>query len=160
MNILLKSLNHRSAGWLAIGAVAVITACSTTAKDNQNNTDTVTVDIQQFTIAGVNLSQPFRVIGTEPFWNVDVAADEMLFAGLERDSVLFTTVETLQEDSLVNYKGESADGATLTLTLTAEECSDGMSDRVYPLSARVEMSGEVFTGCAASISFFNTAPAP
>lgn len=160
MKSIVKSLNHRSAAWLAIGAAAIITACSGPAKEGKNLSAAGPADIQEFILGGVNLSQPFRVLGTEPFWNVDVDSDEMLFAGLDRDSVMFTAIETLHWDSLATYKGESAGGITIALTLTPEECSDGMSDRIYPLSARVEMDSEVFAGCAAAISFLTTSPAP
>ena len=38
----------------------------------------------------------------------------------------------------------------LVVTLTATDCSDGMSDRTYPLTAKVEIGGESLTGCAAA----------
>ena len=34
--------------------------------------------------------------------------------------------------------------------LIATECSDGMSDRTYPLTAKVEIGDETLTGCAAA----------
>lgn len=40
----------------------------------------------------------------------------------------------------------------LNVTLIATECSDGMSDRTYPLTARVEIGADTLTGCAASVS--------
>ena len=40
----------------------------------------------------------------------------------------------------------------LVLTLIATECSDGMSDRVYPLTAKVEIGDDEVTGCAAPAS--------
>ena len=42
---------------------------------------------------------------------------------------------------------EAADGLN---TLIATECSDGMSDRIYPLTARVVIGEETLQGCAAS----------
>ena len=38
----------------------------------------------------------------------------------------------------------------LVVTLMATDCSDGMSDRTYPLTAKVEIGTESLTGCAAS----------
>ena len=38
----------------------------------------------------------------------------------------------------------------LILTLMATDCSDGMSDRTYPLTAKVEIGDETLTGCAAA----------
>ena len=38
----------------------------------------------------------------------------------------------------------------LNVSLMATECSDGMSDRTYPLTARVEIGDQTLNGCAAS----------
>jgi uncharacterized membrane protein len=35
-----------------------------------------------------------------------------------------------------------------------------MSDRTYPLTARVEAGSQTLNGCAASVAFLNSAPAP
>ena len=48
----------------------------------------------------------------------------------------------------------------LNVMLIATECSDGMSDRVYPLTARVEIGDDTLTGCAASKSAIMVQPAP
>ncbi len=36
----------------------------------------------------------------------------------------------------------------LVVTLIDTDCSDGMSDRLYPLTAKVEIGGETLSGCA------------
>ena len=59
-----------------------------------------------------------------------------------------------------DWRTRTADGQTLVLTLIATECSDGMSDRVYPLTAKVELGEREMIGCAASQAFLATAPAP
>ena len=58
------------------------------------------------------------------------------------------------------YAAAAPDGSTLVVTLIATECSDGMSDRVYPLTARVELGTQTLNGCAASVAFLNSQPAP
>ncbi|HUH10011.1 MAG TPA: hypothetical protein VLZ73_05630, partial [Brevundimonas sp.] len=38
----------------------------------------------------------------------------------------------------------------LVVTLMATDCSDGMSDRTYPLTAIVKLGDRLLTGCAAA----------
>ena len=47
----------------------------------------------------------------------------------------------------------TSDGAQIEVKLTAQTCSDGMSDRTYPLTAEVKVDkpkAEILKGCAAS----------
>ena len=53
----------------------------------------------------------------------------------------------------------TADGKALKVTLTAGPCSDGMSDREYPLKAKVELGDEKYIGCAATVAQLGQ-PAP
>jgi uncharacterized membrane protein len=52
-----------------------------------------------------------------------------------------------QGDVTVFAGGQGAGGLRLTLRKAA--CSDGMSDRSYPLTAEVEAGGKTLKGCAA-----------
>jgi uncharacterized membrane protein len=58
------------------------------------------------------------------------------------------------------YASAAEDGTALVVTLIATECSDGMSDRTYPLTARVELGGQTLNGCAASVAFLDSEPRP
>ena len=51
------------------------------------------------------------------------------------------------------WRGQTEQGQALSVTLIETACSDGMSDRTYPLTARVEIGAEVLNGCAASVDF-------
>jgi uncharacterized membrane protein len=51
-------------------------------------------------------------------------------------------------------------GQAFTVTLRATECSDGMSDRVYPLEAEVQYKGETLKGCANSEAGLDALPKP
>ena len=103
-------------------------------------------------LAGVDLTQPVRVLGTEPFWGLDITPAGLVYSGLDRP-------EQRADNGGPDILGTSASwsettdaGVELKVDLFATECSDGMSDRVYPLTARVEIGGETLAGCAASTS--------
>jgi uncharacterized membrane protein len=51
-------------------------------------------------------------------------------------------------------------GQAFTVTLRATECSDGMSDRVYPLEAEILYKGETLKGCANSEACLDALPKP
>lgn len=102
-------------------------------------------------LGGVDLGQPLRALGTEPFWGVDISGDEMTFSGADRPTIRAAPARrTVFPDSVV-YRGLTESGVELVVTLEAQDCSDGMSDRTYPLTARVTFGDDIrLSGCAAS----------
>ncbi|NEX94800.1 hypothetical protein [Caulobacter sp. 17J65-9] len=101
-------------------------------------------------LAGVDLGQPLRAIGTEPFWGLDVTAAGMALTGPDRPKTEAPSPKLTAQAAQAVFAGRTADGRDLTLTLTPGPCSDGMSDRTYPLTAVVTLAKETLKGCAAS----------
>ncbi|HEV7352900.1 MAG TPA: hypothetical protein VGN74_07230 [Brevundimonas sp.] len=99
-------------------------------------------------LGGVDLGQPVRALGTEPFWGVDIGEGALTLTGVDRPEQRFAAEGPELVGTTAVWRGEAADGATATLTLIATECSDGMSDRVYPLTARFEAGETELAGCA------------
>lgn len=108
----------------------------------------------------VDLNQPLRALGTEPFWGVDITPQTLVYSAVDHPGLTVTNPGPTLQGTTAVYAASSADGATLVVTLIATECSDGMSDRVYPLTARVEIGSETLNGCAASVAFLETQPQP
>lgn len=106
---------------------------------------------------GVDFAQRVRVSGTEPFWGVDVTPETLVFTGVDR-------AESSTPNPGVKIEGETAVIAAadvgLTITLRVEQCSDGMSDRVYALKADVVLAGEALSGCADSQAALDAQPKP
>src|SRR5262245_33629332 len=87
---------------------------------------------------GMDIGAPITARGTEPFWAVEIT-----------DGTKFRLTRPDQPDLLAEAPGAamSPGGATwvakgpkgeqLTVTLKMGECSDGMSDLKYPMSAEV-----------------------
>ena len=99
----------------------------------------------------------FRVSGTEPFWSI--VADEKLVSYSTPENPGGTIVEAATSwgaqgitDSVTGnvtqfWRGKF--GTTpFRLEIQPGKCSDGMSDTVYPLSAKLVISTEVRSGCA------------
>jgi uncharacterized membrane protein len=106
-------------------------------------------DAPKQSLAGVDLNEPLGLVGTEPFWALAIAPDELRLSGADRpDRTAPNKGPALAGDS-ASWSAETADGTALKVTLTARACADGMSDRRYPLTARVEIGAETLKGCAA-----------
>ncbi|MEY4556630.1 MAG: hypothetical protein RL093_1749 [Pseudomonadota bacterium] len=101
-------------------------------------------------LGGVDLAQPVRALGTEPFWSVELTGTEMVYTPAEPAEQRAPQPNPVVRGTTATYESETADGTALSVTLIATECSDGMSDRTYPLTAMVKVGERELTGCAAS----------
>lgn len=94
-------------------------------------------------------------LGNEPFWNVRVTAREILYRDPEhQDGYHFRPVYPVEEGDARVYRTERAAAAndsgprTLELRIRRGTCSDGMSDRQYPMMAALKIGDVAHTGCA------------
>lgn len=110
-------------------------------------------------IGGIDLVQPLRVLGTEPFWAVDIAHETLVLTRPGVADVTAPTSNPVVTGTTAVYSGTTNTGQTMVLTVIATECSDGMSDRVYPLTAKVELGEETLNGCGNTILALSQAPA-
>ena len=101
-------------------------------------------------LGGVDLAQPVRALGTEPFWSLELTGTEMVYTAAEPPEHRAPQPDPVVQGTTATYEAETADGTDLRVTLIATECSDGMSDRTYPLTAMVKVGDQDLTGCAAS----------
>ena len=102
------------------------------------------------TLAGVDLTKPVRALGTEPFWGVELTGTEIIYSGVDRPEQRAPQPRAVIQGTTVTLSGTTAGGTAISVMLAATECSDGMSDRTYPLSAIVKVGDEILTGCAAA----------
>lgn len=102
------------------------------------------------TLAKVDLDQPLRVLGTEPFWAVEITPSGLTYSGVDRPEQKAANPGPILQGTVATWTTETEAGNKLSVTVMSTDCSDGMSDRTYPLTAKVEIGGESLTGCAAS----------
>lgn len=92
---------------------------------------------------------PVRAIGTEPFWSAQVEGRCVTYSTPEdqKGSRIWTRFNPGPDGGV--WVG-SLDGKPFKLvTRLRQGCSDGMSDRSYPLDAMLTVRGEERSGCAA-----------
>ncbi|MDB9340573.1 MULTISPECIES: COG3650 family protein [Cyanophyceae] len=101
----------------------------------------------------------FRALGTEPFWSVDVSQTEIVYSSLGTDEKLtFPYVSPLSADGRTPdtvrvYRLGDKDN-TMLIIRKADNCSDGMSDNLYPYSALFIRGDMVLEGCANKLDKF------
>ena len=90
-----------------------------------------------------------RAVGTEPFWGADIDGRCVTYSWPERQSGVRLWTRFRQHGATVSYAG-SLDGAPFGMNVRPQAgCSDGMSDRRYPLAVTLKIGSETRHGCAA-----------
>lgn len=106
---------------------------------------------------GVDLTQDLRAVGTEPFWAVEMTKAELKFSGADLPEAAGPNPGPSMTVGQADWSTTTADGKTLRITVTGKDCSDGMSDRTYPLTAVVALGDATYNGCAATVAALDRA---
>ena len=128
-------------------ALTTLAACSQPASNKAP-----AAPVEARTLAKVELDQPLRVLGTEPFWAVEITPAGLTYSGVDRPKQKAANPGPALQGTVAVWTAETEAKTPLVVTLMATDCSDGMSDRTYPLTAKVEIGGESLTGCAAAVA--------
>lgn len=80
--------------------------------------------------------------GTEPFWSLTIGARTMTFTAPGRRTIRVATPRVVHA-----FAGEIWHSKRISVSTRHAECSDGMSDRVYPDTVTVIVDGRNYKGC-------------
>lgn len=151
---------------IAIGSLMLALAACQPAGEPATEAATPAVETQAdgaaespapIALGGVDFSAPVRAVGTEPFWGVEIGPNELVYSGVDRPETRMANPGPRMDGGAVVIAADAAREA-FTVTLRDAECSDGMSDRAYPLEAEVQYRGETLKGCAISQAAMDTGP--
>ena len=98
---------------------------------------------------GVATTEAVRALGTEPFWALDIDSTGLRFTTPQDSAGMRfppNAPSPIAGDTLV-WMAES-ELAAVHVRIWPKQCSDGMSDRVYPWTAIVRVAGTTYNGCA------------
>ena len=84
----------------------------------------------------------YRAVGTEPFWGLTIDERQMVFTAPDSQPVSQPTPRVI-----IGIAGEIYQTPRLNVNIVHAQCSDGMSDRVYPDRVQVTVDGRRFEGC-------------
>jgi uncharacterized membrane protein len=83
-------------------------------------------------------------LGTEPFWSLTIRKDVLMLTRPDQSDVLAPAGTPVMQGDKAVWTTPS-----LVVSLAKADCSDGMSDRKFPLTAQVTLGSTVLKGCAA-----------
>ncbi|MEO7654181.1 MAG: hypothetical protein ABIS23_00670 [Sphingomicrobium sp.] len=86
---------------------------------------------------------PYRALGTEPFWNLLIDPVNITFIQPDAAPVIQRTPTPINGFAGPIYQTQRI-GVNIVRN---QQCSDGMSDRVYPDRVQVTVDGRRFEGC-------------
>jgi len=85
---------------------------------------------------------PYHAVGTEPFWNLLIDEHNITFVVPDGPQVTQPTPKVI-----VGFAGEIYQTPRIHVNIVHGQCSDGMSDRVFPDKVQVRVDGKQFNGC-------------
>ncbi|WP_460207008.1 COG3650 family protein [Scytonema sp. NUACC21] len=116
------------------------------------NDSTLSSNRKTSLIAQTAGAERFNVVGTEPFWNVTVSRSGIVYSSPEVKRLAFPYVTPLRAagrpDDFVRVYQLKGKGINTLIIKKDDQCSDGMSDKVYPYSATFILGNKVLEGCA------------
>jgi uncharacterized membrane protein len=90
-----------------------------------------------------------QALGTEPFWSIETGDGKMRYSSPEELKGI--AVDAVEETvgGAQRFSGQ-LQGKPVVLLVESGNCSDGMSDTVYPYKAGFTWGGKTELGCARS----------
>jgi uncharacterized membrane protein len=85
---------------------------------------------------------PYHGVGTEPFWNFIIDDKNVTFILAGQQPVVQP-----KPQAIVGVAGEIYRTQRIDANIVHAQCSDGMSDRVYPDKVQVTVDGRQYNGC-------------
>jgi uncharacterized membrane protein len=85
---------------------------------------------------------PYHAVGTEPFWNLLIDERDLTFTQPDAQPI-----RQPRPQAIIGVAGEIYQTPRINVNIVHGQCSDGMSDRVYPDKVQVTVDGKRFNGC-------------
>lgn len=92
----------------------------------------------------------FRCLGTEPFWDATPEAGDLVLRSPEDQAGDRRPVQTVLDTGIFRDPARVVVARDVTLFAQPQICSDGMSDRLFGLSATIVLHGDqprLLSGC-------------
>jgi uncharacterized membrane protein/heat shock protein HslJ len=92
----------------------------------------------------------FRASGNEPFWNVTISRDEIMFSELGKPKIIFPHAPPKLSENRYVYSSKTVEPSPYGIQITVDEkrCIDSMSGEHLSFSAQVSLDGRKYIGCA------------
>lgn len=94
----------------------------------------------------------FTAFGNEPFWSLDIDAETTIRFQTADLTLDFETPykDFTMEQKNMHYTMKN-NASWLSIEISKQYCSDGMSHFLYPYQIKMNLNGQSFTGCGAML---------
>ena len=123
-------------------ALVLLTACNSGGGETAG--DAITKNGGAF--AAIGDGETLRFTGTEPFWGGSVTGQTLIWTTPENPDGTTIQVQRFAGNNGLGFTGNLG-GSSFDMAVTQAPCSDGMSDRTYPFTVTLRLSGDVRNGC-------------
>lgn len=132
---------------LFVTLLGIMVSC----KSKQKSTDTTSSSITKFNEQ--TFDPHFKGLGTEPFWNIELDNNFVVYQDIDGNREAFP-IERIDQAQDANVQLILSENATykIQVTISQQDCSDGMSDNNFSYKTKVELTdatGEILelNGC-------------
>lgn len=103
---------------------------------SENGNEKVVFDEKAF-------SPYFKALGTEPFWNIEIGNNFIVYKNIEGEMEIFPySDDSFGKNSTIQKINASNQNHKIQIEITKESCSDGMSDNSFDFKTLVTISGK------------------
>ncbi len=91
-------------------------------------------------------SPSYTARGNEPFWNVSIDGQAIVFRALGQEAVTYPYHPARNTGKQKIFESQ-AEGSRIRITFAEESCMDSMSGERFAYTVTMEKDGKVFKGC-------------
>lgn len=145
-----KKTNNSIGSWDVLGTwdLAITGTITTWALGSWMIDTGAIAELGGSSMSGKLASQEFQWVGTEPFRSFAFTGGTMVWSAPGDTWVVNTTYNQIDQMSVVGNALVYSDMAsTVVIKIVSVQCSDGMSDTVYPKEVSVTIGTWIYTGC-------------
>lgn len=95
-----------------------------------------------------DFSHPMTAHGNEPFWGLTLDGTHLKLTRPDHPDLTAEAPGAVIQPGQASWTARAADGQEIKVTFYVSDCSDGMSDRKYSMTAEVALLNETLRGCA------------
>ena len=123
-----------------------LAACNSSGGGNGNSGNLTSESRPGNAFSAIGEAEVLRFTGTEPFWGGTVSGKTLTYNTPENPDGIALPVERFAGNNGLSFNGAMGD-QPFDMAVTLAACSDGMSDRTYPFTVTLRLSGEMRQGC-------------
>jgi uncharacterized membrane protein len=132
-----------------IPAFFLLCACQPQAPDGKAAPPPADAPVAATPATTMDISKPITARGNEPFWALTIDGKTFRLTRPDHPDIVAEAPGAAIAEGRAIWVAKTPEGQQMTVSLYASDCSDGMSDLKYPMSAEVVLLNEELRGCAA-----------